>query len=97
MFLYAHLAIEYLLQQPTKERLLAKIKEEETWLALLQHPDARLRFDVLKYLTDKRDGKAVQTINHLHDKPIEVNHTFSIAEELRLARERAGRRLNAVS
>jgi hypothetical protein len=28
MFLYAHLAIEYLLQQPTKEMLLEKIKEE---------------------------------------------------------------------
>ncbi|KAH7110714.1 hypothetical protein EDB81DRAFT_831516 [Dactylonectria macrodidyma] len=28
MFIYAHLAIEYLLQQPTKERLLEKIKEE---------------------------------------------------------------------
>lgn len=28
MFLYAHLAIEYLLQQPTKEMLLEKTKEE---------------------------------------------------------------------
>ncbi len=28
MFLYAHLAIEYLLQQPTKEKLLEKIKVE---------------------------------------------------------------------
>ncbi|RDA93695.1 hypothetical protein CP533_4893, partial [Ophiocordyceps camponoti-saundersi (nom. inval.)] len=28
MFLYAHLAIEYLLQQPTKERLLHKIQDE---------------------------------------------------------------------
>lgn len=28
MFLYAHLAIEYLLQQPTKEKLLEKTKEE---------------------------------------------------------------------
>ncbi|KAL7911755.1 hypothetical protein GGI35DRAFT_443548 [Trichoderma velutinum] len=28
MFLYAHLAIEYLLQQPTKEKLLEKITEE---------------------------------------------------------------------
>ena len=28
MFLYAHLAIEHLLQQPDKETLLEKIKEE---------------------------------------------------------------------
>lgn len=28
MFLYAHLAIEYLLQQPTKEMLLMKAKGE---------------------------------------------------------------------
>jgi hypothetical protein len=28
MFLYAHLAIEYLLQQPTKEKLKEKMKED---------------------------------------------------------------------
>ncbi|KAH8889023.1 hypothetical protein GQ53DRAFT_723812 [Thozetella sp. PMI_491] len=36
MFLYAHLAIEYLLQQPTKERLLDKIKGEMLPLQLSQ-------------------------------------------------------------
>ncbi|KAJ9144905.1 Zinc finger protein [Pleurostoma richardsiae] len=36
MFLYAHLAIEYLLQQPTKEKLLEKIKEEMLPKALSQ-------------------------------------------------------------
>lgn len=72
--------------------ILAKADEVEAWLELLNAPDLRLRFDVRKYLTDKRDGKAVQTINHLHDKPIEVNHTFSIAEKLREARERATKR-----
>jgi hypothetical protein len=46
-----------------------------------------------KFLYMMRDGNPRHTVNHLHDKPIEVNHTFSIAAELREARERAvGRR-----
>lgn len=41
-----------------------------------------------KYLYDKRDGQAVRTINHLHDKPIDMNVTISIAEIVRKVRER---------
>jgi hypothetical protein len=48
----------------------------------------RLEFDVLKYLTDRRDGKAVQTVNHLHDKPIEMNVNVSMAEIVRGVRKR---------
>ena len=36
--------------------------EEQMWLDLLAVPDLRLRFDVLKYLTDRRDGKPVQPV-----------------------------------
>ena len=36
--------------------------EDQLWLALLAVPDLRLRFDVLKYLTDRRDGKPIQQI-----------------------------------
>jgi len=66
--------------------------EDDLWLSLVLGQDLRVRMDALKYLTDRRDGKAVQNINHLHDKPIEVNHTFSIADKLREARERATKR-----
>jgi hypothetical protein len=58
------------------------------WWAVLTAPDARLRFDALKYLTDRRDGKAVQTVNHLHDKPIEMNIHHSLADEIQKARQR---------
>lgn len=42
-----------------------------------------------KYLWDRRDGKPVQTVNHLHDKPIELDVSFSLADTIRKARERA--------
>jgi hypothetical protein len=60
-----------------------------TWWELLRAADQRLRFDVLKYLTDRRDGKPVQTVNHVHDKPIDVNLTVSLAETIQKARQRA--------
>lgn len=62
------------------------------WRALIvESLDARLEFDVLKYLTDRRDGKAVQTVNHLHDKPIEMDVTvMSLADAIQKARKRAG-------
>jgi hypothetical protein len=64
--------------------------ERCTWFELLHESgDMRLRFDVLKYLTDRRDGKAVQTVNHVHDKPIEMNVTVSLAESVQKARKRA--------
>lgn len=67
--------------------------EEKLWLALLADPDKRLRFDVLKYLKDRAEGKAVQTVNHIHDKPIEHNVTMSLGEGMRLAMEKADKRV----
>lgn len=48
----------------------------------------RTALDTRRYLYDKAKGKAVVTVNHVHDKPIEVNHTFSISERIKRARER---------
>lgn len=75
------------LGQPAKDKWLG---EPEAWRSLLGCSDDRLRFDVMKYLTDKRDGKPVQTVNHVHDKPIEVNHTHTLVEVIQKARLRAG-------
>ena len=36
--------------------------EEARWLELLNAKDERLRFDVQKYLTDRRDGKPAQGV-----------------------------------
>lgn len=70
----------------------AKPKESEeiaSWRALWSAADLRVRLDTRKYLYDKRDGKAVHTVNHLHDKPIEVNVTHTLSEVIQKARKRA--------
>lgn len=46
-------------------------------------------------LTEKRDGKAQHTVNHLHDKPLEHNITLNLGERMKLAMERADARLLA--
>jgi hypothetical protein len=59
------------------------------WYRLLHRSgDSRLEFDVLKYLTDRAYGKAVQNVNHIHDKPIEMNVNVSLAESVQKARKR---------
>lgn len=70
-------------------------KESDLWISLLlSGGDPRLSFDVLKYLTDKRDGKAMQNVNHLHDKPIEVTASLSLGEGMRIAMEKAEERVS---
>lgn len=50
----------------------------------------------LEYLWNRDEGRPVQNVNHLHDKPIEHNVTVTISEivrkirERKLAHERAG-------
>jgi hypothetical protein len=45
--------------------------EIQQWRLLSEANDIRVRFDVRKYLYDKRDGKAVQPVD-FGDKPISV-------------------------
>ena len=57
-------------------------------------PDYQGRFSIipltnlLRYLEDRAYGRPVDTVNHLHDKPIEMNVNVSIAEIVRKVRER---------
>ena len=44
--------------------------------------------DQFNKLLDRKYGKAVQTVNHVHDKPIDVNLNVSIAEIVRKVRQR---------
>lgn len=48
----------------------------------------RESLELRKWLYDKADGKAIQTVNHVHDKPIEMNVTVSLAEAIQKARKR---------
>ena len=45
--------------------VLAEHDELRLWGRFLSSPDARIALDAAKYLTDRRDGKAKQAIEHL--------------------------------
>lgn len=54
----------------------------------------RTALETRKYLYDKAKGKAVVTVNHLHDKPMEHNVTLSLGEGMRIAMEKALKRVS---
>jgi hypothetical protein len=82
-------------------RVLAQVKVEQLWLRIIQHEVSKLEADpgksftgalreTLKYLENRSLGNCVDTVNHLHDKPIEMTVTVSLAEAVQKARKRAG-------
>lgn len=76
------------------EKKFHKLSFEVQGWALLWFSD-RTALETRKYLYDKAKGKAVVTVNHLHDKPIElnVNHSMSeIVRKVRLRKEEYARR-----
>lgn len=59
------------------EAALAAIDEVAEWRAILtQKKDPRLKFEALKYLTDRRDGKAKQAIEHSVPKGTHIKVEF---------------------
>ncbi|MBZ5562611.1 MAG: hypothetical protein LAP13_09325 [Acidobacteriia bacterium] len=65
------------------EGILAAVKEGDIWQRLLRSRNDRIVLDTMKYLTDRRDGKAVQAIT------ADVDVGSRVAELLREARKRA--------
>jgi hypothetical protein len=63
------------------------------WRRLWDALDKRIALETRRYLYDKAKGKAVITVNHLHDKPIEHNVTHTITERFRIAMEKADQRV----
>jgi hypothetical protein len=49
--------------------------------------------NLLRYLDDRAYGRPMDTVNHLHDKPIEMNHTLTLGEGMRLAMQKAEERV----
>lgn len=45
-------------------------------------------YSLFDRLREKRDGTAVRNLNHMHDKPIDLNVTVSMAEIVRQVRLR---------
>ena len=62
-------------------------------------PDYRGNFSIipltnlLRYLEDRAFGRPVDTVNHLHDKPLEMNITHSVSERMLLALQKAEARV----
>jgi hypothetical protein len=62
----------------------------------IENSSAGMSLDLRKYLYDKRDGKAVHTVNHLHNKPIEHNVTHTLSERFRIAMEKGEKRVASI-
>lgn len=64
-------------------------------------PDYQGRFSIipltnlLRYLEDRAYGRPMDTVNHLHDKPLEVNATLTLGEGMRLAMQKAEERVRS--
>lgn len=48
---------------------------------------------VLRYLEDRAYGRPMDTVNHLHNKPLEVNATLTLGEGMRIAMQKAEERV----
>lgn len=77
---------------PKKETL-----ELAGWRRLWDALDKRVALECRRYLYDKAGGKAVITVNHLHDKPIEVNATLTLGAGMRQAMQKADTRLELLN
>ena len=82
-------------------KIKAKIKAEEKWILVIDlatkkavrtENTADLR-NALEYLDNRDLGNTTDNVNHMHDKPIEMNVTFTISERIKRARERAAAQL----
>ena len=77
-------------------KIKARVKAEELWVFLIAQASKKAREtgntadlrNALEYLDNRDLGTCVDTVNHLHDKPIEMNVNVSIAEIVRKVRER---------
>lgn len=67
-------------------KTLDDVKSAEDYaIWLLSGTQAGSMFDKL---IDRRDGLPIRTVNHLHDKPIEMNVNVSLSEAVQKARKR---------
>lgn len=72
-------------------RILEQIEEESKVITLLDESftnDRRLFWEILKELQHQAGRKPVSTVNHVHDKPLEIHHHFDLADRIAKARGR---------
>ena len=73
------------LNRPGKQNDSYEVKQ---WRRLTEAKDINVRGRFRWLLFEHSEGRSVHTVNHLHDKPIEMNVNLSIAEVVRKVRER---------
>ncbi len=84
-------------------KIKARIHAEEKWVLVvtlatrkaettLNTADLR---NALEYLDNRDLGNTVDNVNHMHDKPLEVNATLTLGEGMRLAMEKAEQRVRS--
>ena len=72
------------------------MKAEELWVFLIAQAAKKAREtgntadlrNALEYLDNRDLGNTVDTVNHLHDKPMEMTVTVKMSELIREVRER---------
>ena len=51
------------LRKGVADQVFAQVNEVETWVALIHCGNPKVIADVMKYLTDRRDGKPMQPVS----------------------------------
>ena len=82
-------------------KIKARVKAEELWVFLIAQAAKKAREtgntadlrNALEYLDNRDLGNTVDNVNHMHDKPLEVNATLTLGEGMRLAMEKAEQRV----
>lgn len=77
-------------------KIKAQINAEEKWLLVIKIAEQKARKTgntadlrhCLEYLDDRDLGRCVDTVNHLHDKPIEMNVHLDLADRIAKARRK---------
>ena len=82
-------------------KIKARVKAEELWVFLVGKAaqkaketgnTADLR-NALEYLDNRDLGNTTDNVNHMHDKPLDLNLNLSVSEKLQRAMEKAEKRL----
>jgi len=86
----------------TGKLLAAELKHDEKG-NVISGPDYQGHFSIipltnlLRYLDDRDLGRPVDTVNHVHDKPLDVNVNVTLRERFKLALDKAEQRVTSSS
>ena len=80
------------LEQQKSELLWNEICQTDIAIMRTTGKTAPLRED-LKYLEDRAHGKPMDTVNHLHNQPMEMNVNLTLSERFRIAIEKGDKRV----